>query len=167
MEKVETQQYALENMPAHSRVWVYKSSRAFSSAESKMILSNGIEFIDSWTAHGSQMQAAIGIEADRFIIIAADEQATGATGCSIDASVQFIKSLEHELNTTLTNRMFLVYEGANGTSSCSLNELPTLITEGILTLDSLVYDDLIASIDDYRTRFKIPLRESWAIKFTD
>jgi hypothetical protein len=40
-----------------------------------------------------------------------------------------------------------------------------LLKEGAITADTLVYDDLVATVGELRERFKVPLRASWLERF--
>jgi hypothetical protein len=99
------------------------------------------------------------------VVIAVDEEQALASGCSIDKSVGFIKGLEHDLQLMLTDRMVVIYEQAGEVNSCRLQDLPQLLKEGAITADTLVYDDLVATVGELRERFKVPLRASWLERF--
>ncbi|MBK9176834.1 MAG: hypothetical protein IPM46_10975 [Flavobacteriales bacterium] len=152
-------------MPAHARVWVYKTARALSAAEQKMVLEHGAAFTDTWAAHGAPLDACVDVLHARFVVVAVDEAQAEASGCSIDKSVGFIKQLEHDLNLMLTDRMVVVYEAEGKAQSCRLQELPELIKSGTITADTIVFDDLVVTVGELRERFRIPLRTSWMERF--
>jgi hypothetical protein len=153
------------DMPDHARAWVYKSVRDLGQAEQKLVRERGAEFCATWAAHGAPLTASVDVLHDRFVVIAVDEQQALASGCSIDKSVGFIKQLEFDLNVMLTDRMVVVFEQEGRLHSCRLQELPALLAEGTLTPTTLVYDDLVPTVGDLRTRFRIPLKESWMARF--
>ncbi|MCB0768197.1 MAG: hypothetical protein KDB95_13390 [Flavobacteriales bacterium] len=155
----------LTDLPDHARVWVYKTARDLSQAEQNLVRDRGAVFTGTWAAHGDPLDAAVDILHNRFVVVAVDEEQALASGCSIDKSVGFIKSLEHDLNLMLTDRMILVYEGPNGITSCRLQALPELLKEGSITADTVVYDDLVPTLGDLRTRFAMPLRATWLERY--
>lgn len=155
----------LTDLPDHARVWVYKTARDLSQAEQNLVRDRGAAFTGTWAAHGEPLDAAVDILHNRFVVVAVDEEQALASGCSIDKSVGFIKSLEHDLNLMLTDRMVLVYEGPNGITSCRLQALPELLKEGSITADTVVYDDLVPTLGDLRTRFAMPLRATWLERY--
>ena len=57
-------------LPETSRVWIYQSNRSFSDTELEEIKSKLDIFIESWTAHGSDLKAGYDIRYKRFIILA-------------------------------------------------------------------------------------------------
>ncbi|HPF90198.1 MAG TPA: hypothetical protein PLL57_06040 [Flavobacteriales bacterium] len=155
----------LTDLPDHARVWVYKTARDLSQAEQNLVRDRGAAFTGTWAAHGDPLDAAVDVLHNRFVVVAVDEEQALASGCSIDKSVGFIKSLEHDLNLMLTDRMVLVYEGPNGITSCRLQALPELLKEGSITADTVVYDDLVPTLGDLRTRFAMPLRATWLERY--
>ena len=156
---------SLNEMPAHARLWIYKSPRALGQAEQRLIQERGAEFTQGWSAHGAYLDAAVEVLMDRFVVIAVDEQQALASGCSIDKSVGFIKGLEHDLRLMLTDRMIAIYETPQGVASCRLQDLPQLVKEGQVTGDTVVFDDLVSTVGELRERFRVPLRASWMERF--
>ena len=155
----------IDSMPAHARVWVYKAARNLSHAEQKLVHERGAAFTSGWAAHGAPLDACVEVLHQRFVVIAVDEAQAEASGCSIDKSVGFIKQLEHDLNLMLTDRMVVVYEGDDGIVSTRLQELPALLKEGAISADTIVFDDLVSTVDEVYTRFRVPLRSSWMQRF--
>lgn len=155
----------VDSMPDHARVWVYKTARDLGQAEQRMIRERGSAFTATWAAHGSPLDACVDVLYDRFVVVAVDEVQAEASGCSIDKSVGFIKQLEHDLNLMLTDRMVVVYERGVDVVSCRLQELPELLKEGVITADTIVFDDLVSTIGELQERFRVPLRNSWMQRF--
>lgn len=155
----------LTDLPDHARTWVYKTGRDLSHAEQNLVRERGAVFTGSWAAHGTPLDAAVDVLYSRFVVLAVDEEQALASGCSIDKSVGFIKSLEHDLNLMLTDRMIVVYEGANGITSCRLQDLHALLKDGTVTADTIVYDDLVPTLGDLRKRLRMPLRGTWLERY--
>lgn len=155
----------INDMPDHARTWVYKTARLLSAAEQRMVRDRGANFTGSWAAHGAELDATVDVLFDRFVVIAVDEDQAMASGCGIDKSVGFIKQLELDLNLTLTDRMIIVYEQADKLSSFRLEALPELLKQGTITADTIVYDDLVTTVGDLRSRFRVPLHDSWLERY--
>ncbi len=153
------------DMPAHARAWVYKAARDLGQAEQKLIRERGAAFTSTWAAHGAPLDACVDVLHDRFVVVAVDEVQAEASGCSIDKSVGFIKQLEQDLNLMLTDRMVVVVEREGRVQSVRLQELPGLLAEGLIGLDTIVFDDLVATVGDLRERFRVRLADSWMKRF--
>jgi hypothetical protein len=160
-----TQTTTLTTMPAHARVWVYKSARPFSPEEQRLIGDRGAAFTATWAAHGAPLDATVEVLHDHFVVIAVDEQQARASGCSIDKSVQFIQQLERDLQRTLTDRMVVVYEVDGQVRTCRVDDIEDLLDAGELQAGTIVFDDLVGSKGDLDTRFRIPLKDSWMERF--
>ncbi len=155
----------LATMAPHARVWVYKSARTFTNEQRTKILDKGQAFTSSWAAHGSQLDACVELLHDHFLVIAVDEQQAMASGCSIDKSVQFVQALEKELDMQLTDRMVVLYEKEGAVVSCRVPEVEALVNSGTMNADTILFDDLVSTISDLRSRFRVKLRESWMARY--
>ena len=77
-----------------SRVWIYQSNRLFNLGEALQIEDLLKNFIDNWQSHGTPVKGYGNLFFGQFIILMADENATGVSGCSTDSSVRLIKQIE-------------------------------------------------------------------------
>ena len=99
-----------KDLPDSARIWIYQCSRSFSEKEVEEVTIGLGAFLKQWTAHGSDLNAGFEIKYNRFIIIGLDQSATSASGCSIDASVHYIQSLEKQFNVDLLDKMNVSYK---------------------------------------------------------
>jgi hypothetical protein len=83
-------------LPLHSTTWVYQSSRLFTETEAVEIAQRAKQFAAQWTAHKVGVAGDGDLLYNLFVVLMADEDVTGVSGCSIDSSVHFIKSLEKD-----------------------------------------------------------------------
>ena len=97
-------------LPEESRIWIYQANRSFTDTEIDEIESKLQTFLTNWSAHGSDLQAGYLIKYKRFIVIALNQNLQAATGCSIDASVQFIQQLEKDYSVDLMDKMNVSYK---------------------------------------------------------
>lgn len=155
----------IATMPAHARVWVYKSALAFTPAQRRAIIERGHVFAGSWAAHGTALDACVDVLLDHFVVVAVDEQQAMASGCSIDKSVRFVQELEKDMDINLTDRMVVLYEKEGGVRTCRVPEVEGLLKSGELTADTVVFDDLVSTRADLDARFRSLLRETWLARW--
>src|SRR6185436_14467130 len=107
-----------------SRVWIYQSSRLFSIAEALEIedLLNG--FTAKWLSHGTPVKGAGYLFFGQFIILMADEKATGVSGCSTDSSVRLIKDIEQKFGVNMFDRTTLAFVIKDKSDSYRVQLLP-------------------------------------------
>src|SRR5438045_4420399 len=89
---------------ADSRVWIYQSSRLFTINEALQIEEMMNQFVESWQSHGAPVKGAAYLFFGQFIILIADERATGVSGCSTDSSVRLIKEIEKKIGVNMFDR---------------------------------------------------------------
>lgn len=149
------------NISENSRIWIYQSDRAFSPAEEQAVRQQLNEFTGQWKAHGQELLTEGTVLYGRFIVIAVDEQQAEASGCSIDSSTRLIKDLEKKLGVDLFNRFNMAYRIGDEVISCSREEFEQLISEGKITEDTIVFNNLIQTAGELKNSWEIPFKESW------
>ncbi len=144
-----------------SKVWIYQSNRELNETETSKLqqLLNG--FAQNWTAHNQQLKAAAQVIHNRFIVLLVDESMAGASGCSIDKSVRFMQVLEEEFNINLFDRFNTAYLENGKIQSASREEFEKLLKEGWVNSETIVFNNLVNTLHDFKTKWQTPLKESW------
>lgn len=149
---------------SHSRVWVYQSDRKLTDAEvlqARVLLDN---FTTGWTAHNNQLLAKAEIRYNRFVILIVDESQAGASGCSIDKSVNFMKQLEQHFGINLFDRFNLAYRDGEEVISVSRHQFEDLLKAGTINTETIVFNNLAQNITELRTKWEVPFKDSWHIQ---
>ncbi|MEQ8908628.1 MAG: ABC transporter ATPase [Vicingaceae bacterium] len=150
-----------QDLPNHSRVWIYQSSRALSDQEVNEIKDYGNRFIANWAAHGKELQAAFEVFYNRFIVLFADESQVKASGCSIDASVHFVKDIEKAYQLDLFDRLNITYKSGNKIDALRMNDFQGALNKGQLTENTIVFNNLVETKGAFDTAWEVPVKESW------
>jgi hypothetical protein len=151
-----------ESLPEDARAWVFAADRALGEPERARILAEVDGFLDNWTAHGVPLKAAGELRYDRFLLIAVDERAAGASGCSIDALVRRIKQVGDTLGVTLLDHAPVDYRTGSTVVRVSREEFADRITRGEVTRDTLVFNNTVTSVGEIRAgRWETPASGSW------
>jgi len=145
----------------NSRVWVYQSTTAFTHEQAQQIQQQLNAFAQGWTAHNHQLLAGAQIKYNRFLILVVDESQAGASGCSIDKSVNFMKQLEQQYAIVLFDRFNLAYRNGEEIVSASRHEFEARVKEGVITQDTLVFNNLVQTLEELQTKWEVPLKDSW------
>src|SRR5471030_1315502 len=145
----------------NSRVWVYQSNRELSAAESSQIQQELNNFTTGWTAHNNQLKAIAEVRYNRFLILIVDESQAGASGCSIDKSVNFIKQIEKEFNINLLDRFNLAYREGNEVLSAPRHDFEELLKRGAINNHTIVFNNMVQNLDELQTKWEVPFKDSW------
>jgi hypothetical protein len=149
---------------SHSRVWVYQSDRKLTDAEALQAQVYLDNFTKSWTAHNNQLKAKAEIRYNRFFVLIVDESLAGASGCSIDKSVNFMKQLEQEFDINLFDRFNLAYRDGEEVLSVPRQQFETLLKEGKITTETIVFNNLAQNVTELQTKWEVPFKDSWHIQ---
>lgn len=154
------------SLPGHARVWVYQSSRCMTPEEQSRFAEMAASFVSEWTAHQEDLKASVMVADGYFIVFAVDESFNEASGCSIDKKVAFMKKAEQSLAVSFFDRMNVVWtSGDNELRLSKLHDLPRLMESGEVNESTIVYNNLIATMDEFRNRWKCPLGQTWMMQF--
>lgn len=154
-----------DTLPEESRVWIYQANRSFSENELKEITSKLDAFINSWTAHGKDLQSGYKIVYKRFIVIALNQNLNIATGCSIDASVAFIQQLEKDYNVDLMDKMNVSYKQGEFVAHKSLIDFKKMAKQKAVSKNTIVFNNLVTNIAEFKENWEVPASESWHSRF--
>lgn len=144
-----------------SRVWIYASDRKLTDAEVQLAEEGLKQFIDRWSAHGSKMKAEAHVLNHVFLVIAADESQTKASGCSIDDSVHFVQELGKAMGVDFFNRMITHYEKDGELNLVKLHEFWAMRKAGVVSGDTIVYNNLITNLGEFKTSWRTSFEKSW------
>jgi len=152
-------------LPEESRVWIYQANRSFTDTELSEIESKLNAFIESWTAHGSDLQSGYTIVYKRFIVIGLNQNLNRASGCSIDASVHFIQQLEKDYNVDLLDKMNVSYKQGEFIAYKTLVDFKKMAKDKAVSKHTIVFNNLVNNIAEFRENWEVPASESWHSRF--
>ncbi|MQA89700.1 MAG: hypothetical protein GEU90_05630 [Gemmatimonas sp.] len=150
-------------LPDHARVWVFAAAEPLTGAAADKLLSGAREFGAAWTAHGQPVVGGFDWRFDRFLIVAADERATGVSGCSIDSLFRTLKDVEREVGATLVDASPVWFRDSNAAvRSVSRSTFREMARRGEVQEDTTVFDNTVATLGALRAgEWERPLRASW------
>ena len=149
------------HLPDTSRVWIYPCDRFFNEEESKIVKEDLNNFLSSWEAHGKKLAADGELVDNKFLILMADENAAHVTGCSIDSSVAFVKSLEQKFGVNFFDRTQVNYLENGEIAQCHLNDFWARRKALVVTEDTIVFDNLVKNKGQFNSSWKVPFKDSW------
>lgn len=143
-----------EGLHSESKVWIYTSDRELTETEVDLLQKETNLFVRDWAAHGTGLKADGLVYKNRFLILAVDETNVHASGCSIDSSVKFIKSIGNQLSVDFFNRMNLMVDnGSDSLQSVHVSDLKN-------HLGDKVFNPMITSLKELRNEWLIPVDQS-------
>lgn len=152
-------------LPDHSRIWIYQSNRSFTESELQDIQQSVSEFLKQWTAHGSDLHAGFEMKYNRFIIIGLDQTNASASGCSIDASVHFMQTLEQKFQVELMDRMNVSFKQGEYIAYKPLTDFKKMAKDKAVSANTIVFNNLVATKQEYLENWEVPASESWHSRF--
>ena len=149
------------NFHGDSRVWIYQCSRIFTLDEALEIEEMLKEFTTQWKSHGTPVKAAGYLFFGQFIILMADEQATGVSGCSTDSSVRMIKDIEQRFGVSMFDRTVLAFVMNEKVQLLPLSQLQYAMDNGFISPLTLYFNNLVQTKEELERNWIIPVKDSW------
>jgi hypothetical protein len=152
-----------------SRVWVYQSSRLFTISEALQIEEMIGQFSRNWQSHGVPVKAAAHLFFGQFVVLMADEAATGVSGCSTDSSVRLIKEIEKLFGVNMFDRLALAFIVKDKSDSYRIQILPMpqlkyAVEQGFIMADTLFFNNVVLTKEELENNWIIPAKHSWLAK---
>lgn len=155
----------IENMPDHSRIWIYQSNRSFTESEKTFIEKQLVVFTAQWAAHGKQLTATYSILHNQFIVLAVDESFHQASGCSIDSSVAVIRHLEQETGLSLLDRSQVAFLSDEEVQVKPFNQLKAAVENGEINQETPVFNNAIQNAGEWKTSWLQPASATWLSRY--
>lgn len=147
-----------------SRVWIYQSSRLFTMGEALQIEDLLNDFTANWKSHGAPVKGYGNLFFGQFVVLMADERATGVSGCSTDSSVRLIKQIEQLYQVNMFDRQSLAFVMKEKVQLLPLSQLPYALEHNFLNGDTLYFNNLVQTKEELETKWMIPVKDSWLAK---
>ena len=153
-----------EDFNDNSRVWIYQCNRLFTISEALEIEELLEEFTKTWLSHGAKVTGNANLFFGQFIILIADETATGVSGCSTDSSVRLIKNIEQDYNVNLFDRQTLAFVIKERVQLLPLSQLNYAIENSFIDAETFYFNNTVQTKLELLNNWIIPVKESWLSK---
>ncbi len=144
-----------------SKVWIYQSSRMFTLSEALQIddILNGL--VKNWKSHGTPVKGYASLFFGQFIILMADEAATGVSGCSIDSSVRIIQQIEKQYNIEMFNWQNLAFVINSNVQIIPRQQFNYAFENNFINTDTLFFNNVVTTKKELENNWLIPVSQSW------
>jgi len=153
-----------QGFSSDSRVWVYQSSRLYNLHEALAIEELLNDFTAKWLSHGTPVKGAGYLFFGQFIILMADEKATGVSGCSTDSSVRLIKDIEQGFGVNMFDRTTLAFIVKERVQLLPLSQLQYAFDNRFIDSHTLYFNNIVQTKEELENNWIIPIKDSWLSK---
>jgi hypothetical protein len=148
-----------------SPIWIYQADRKISWVEQVAINEDLEAFLPSWKSHNQPLNAIAKVLYSHFIVLMTDATAEKPGGCSLDESIQFIKNVGQKNNIDFFNRWRFAYWKENQVVLADKEAFSEMVRSGDITSDTIVFDNMISTKDQFESVWKKHLKDSWHMRF--
>ena len=150
-------------LPDDARLWVFDAARPLDDAQQAELLAHVDDFLRRWAAHGAPVVGGRELRHGRFLLVGADERATGVSGCSIDSLFRTLGELEGTMGVPLRDASLVFWRDAAGeVQSAPRPAFREQVRAGQVDGGTTVFDNTVRSVGDLRGgRWELAMRDSW------
>lgn len=154
---------SFDQLPDDARLWVFAAARPLDDTQQADLLAQVDDFLHRWAAHGAPVVGGRAMRYGRFLLVGADERATGVSGCSIDTLFRALGDLEASTGVPLRDSSLVYWRDAAGeVQAAPRAAFRALAGAGEVGVDTTVFDNTVGVVGDIRGgRWELPMRESW------
>lgn len=149
------------NFHPDSKVWVYQCSRIFTLSEAMEIEEMLKEFIQQWKSHGTPVKGDAHLFFGQFIILIADETATGVSGCSTDSSIRLIKDMEQRFAVNMFDRTTLAFVVKDKVQLLPLSQLQYAFDNKFINTDTMYFNNLVQTKQELENKWIVVVKDCW------
>ncbi len=150
-----------EDFAETSKVWIYQSSRLFTISEALDIEELLNNFTAGWKSHGTPVKGYASLLFGQFIVIMADETATGVSGCSTDSSVRLVKQVEELFKVNMFDRLSLAFVVRDKIQVLPLSQLSYALENNFVQAETIYFNNLVLTKKQLIEEWLIPVNKSW------
>lgn len=154
-----------DNLPPHARLWIYQANRPLTETEQAEIKPILQRFADEWSSHGKGLEASAKLLHNQFLVLASNESATAASGCSIDSSVHFVRELEQQFQVSFFDRTQLAFLKDGQVEVVAMQELKDRVAAGEIDKNTLYFDTLVHNYGELQDAWPRPAGNSWLSRY--
>jgi hypothetical protein len=119
------------------------------------------QFYSQWTSHGAPVNGWAKVVFGQFIIIMADETVVNVGGCSTDASVRVIKSIEKQYSVNMFDRLSITFLRKGKAEMLPMNQIQYAIDKGFIDADTYLFNNVVYTKKELLEHWLVPLKKSW------
>ena len=153
---------AFDVLPEDARVWIFSAERELTVVEQEQVLAEVDRFIDQWGAHNVPLVAGRQLQYGQFLFVAVDQSTTGPSGCSVDALVRQMKTLQVEIGVELVNHAPVLFRRGSEIERVTRDEFSELVAAGDVGPHTTVFNNTLTTLSDIRAgRWEVSASNSW------
>lgn len=151
-------------LPDTSKVWIYQADKPLSDSITQKVKDELYDFSMSWSSHGKELDSYGHLFHYQFLVLVADGSNL-PSGCSIDSSVHFVEALGQKYGIDFFDRNTFAYMKDDEVHFVQSKDLPEFYKNNEITDDTLMFDNLVSTKEDFIQGWIKPLKESWHKRF--
>ncbi len=152
---------AFDQLPEDSKVRIYIADRALSQSESETLIQKVEPFLARWKSEGKEFQSGYQFLENQILVFGCTSYGFAISGCAMDALLKTVKKWGEGFGVDFTTVPKFYYRHDNLIKSVNMADFKVAVNNGEVLADTIVLDNTIQSLADYKQRFELPASKCW------
>ena len=149
-----------KNMPEDAKIWIFPSRKKFYANEIEGLENKISVFTKTWMDNNPTLKATSFLKYNRFVVICATLETAISTTITNEL-IAFIIALQADYNTELMDKMNACFKQGEYVQYKELKDFKKLIKDKAVNKNTIVFDNLVATKQEFETYWELPASESW------
>ena len=145
-----------------AKIWIYQADQKLNQSQKDILIAQLKAFTDQWLVHGAPLEASFNIEHDQFVVLAANDS---ASGCSIDTSVRLMKEVGELTGVDFFNRNLVAFWIDGEVKLVPITSLKSISGQGFWNEKTPVFNNAVTTLDEFKHRWLVEAGETWVKRY--
>lgn len=150
-----------DTLPDDSRCWVFAARAPLDDVDQPRLMTAVDRYLKQWKAHGAALVCGRVFRDEHFLVVAVDERASNASGCSVDGLFRTLQEIEDGIGTSMVGGGNVYFRDGELIHCVPLPDFEQLAVSGDVNGDTIIFDTTVTTLGAYRERFESPAQASW------
>lgn len=119
------------------------------------------DFVEGWNSHGTPVKGYANLFFGQFVVLIADETATGVSGCSTDSSVRLIRDIEKIFRVNMFDRLMLAFLVKEKVQMVPFAQLAYALDNKFIDASTIYFNNTVLTLAQLKNHWLIPVKDSW------
>jgi len=148
-------------LSADAKVWIYIGDHKLNQEEKKELLDKLEPFLSRWKSEGKEFKSSYELIEDQILVIGGVSEGFNLSGCTMDALKKTVLKWDETLKRNFTVIPKFCYRYENKIICRSQAEFKKDIQAGLVSQDTIVFDNTVQDIAAYRMGIEFPVSKCW------
>lgn len=150
-----------EELPEDAKVWIYIADKQLNDEECNALIEKIEPFLGRWKSEGKEFKSGYRFLENQILVVGGTASGFAISGCAMDALLKTVKKWEESIGVDFTTIPKFCYRNDGKIKTGNMAFFKKAVEEGEVLADTIVLDNTIQNLSDYKEKFEVPASKCW------